>query len=146
MNTTIDNQTSVDRNLDYLKLHFFKDNYQPLAKKAAHKQWDHVHYLGELAGAEANQRKDRATQRRIRAARFPQIKTLEQFNWNWPKKINKMQVENLFRLNFIKDKYGFNPHWTVQQGWKRIAVALIHYYGDGNEVDDRFFINLIIQE
>ena len=103
MNTTIDNQTSLDRHLDYLKLHFFIDNYEPLAKKAAHKQWDHVHYLGELASAEADQRKDRATQRRIRAARFPQIKTLEQFNWNWPKRINKMLVENLFRLNFIKE-------------------------------------------
>jgi len=53
---------------------------------------------------EVNQRKDRATQRRIRAARFPQIKTLEQFKWNWPKKINKIQVQNLFRLNFIKHK------------------------------------------
>ena len=104
MNKTTDNLTPLDRHLDYLKLHFFTDNYEPLAKKAAHKQWDHVHYLGELASAEADLRKDRATQRRIRAARFPQIKTLEQFNWNWPKKINKMQVENLFRLNFIKEK------------------------------------------
>lgn len=104
MNKTTDNQTPLDGHLDYLKLHFFRDNYEPLAKKAAHKQWDHVHYLGELANAEADLRKDRATARRIRAARFPQIKTLEQFNWNWPKKINRMQVENLFRLNFIKEK------------------------------------------
>ncbi len=104
MNTTTDDQTPLDKHLDYLKLHFFRDNYEPLAKKAADKQWDHVHYLDELVSAEADQRKDRATERRIRAARFPQIKTLEQFNWNWPKKINRMQVENLFRLNFIKEK------------------------------------------
>jgi hypothetical protein len=56
MNTT-DNQTPLGDHLDYLKLHFFRDNYASLAKKAAQKQWDHTHYLGELASAEANQRK-----------------------------------------------------------------------------------------
>ncbi len=124
MNTTIDNQTSLDRHLDYLKLHFFKDNYQPMASKAAQKQWDHIHYLGELASMEAAQRKDRATQRRIRMARFPQIKTLEQFKWNWPKKINKMQVENLFRLNFIKDKCNVVLLGGVGLGKTHLATAL----------------------
>ena len=37
-------------------------------------------------------------------ARFPVIKTLDQFNWTWPKKINRLQVKNLFRLSFIQDK------------------------------------------
>lgn len=123
MNTT-DNQTPLDDHLDYLKLHFFRDNYASLAKKAAQKQWDHTHYLGELAGAEANQRKDRATQRRIRAARFPQIKTLQQFRWNWPKKINKMQVQNLFSLRFIEDKSNVAILGGVGLGKTHLATAL----------------------
>ena len=35
---------------------------------------------------------------------IPAVKTLEQFNWSWPKKINRPQVQNLFRLSFLKDK------------------------------------------
>lgn len=124
MNTTIDNHTKLDRHLDYLKLRFFRDNYQPMANRAAQKQWDHIHYLGELAGMEAAQRIDRATQRRIRIAHFPQIKTLEQFKWNWPKKINKMQVGNLFRLDFIKHKSNVVLLGGVGLGKTHLATAL----------------------
>ncbi len=34
----------------------------------------------------------------------PCLNTLDQFDWNWPKKINRPQVQNLFRLAFLKDK------------------------------------------
>jgi len=124
MNTTTDDYTTIDKYLDYLKLPFVRDNYRPMANKAAQKQWDHIHYLGELVATEAAQRKDRATQRRIRMARFPQIKTLEQFKWNWPKKINKMQVENLFRLDFIKQKSNVVLLGGVGLGKTHLATAL----------------------
>ena len=66
MNTTQDNQPPLEQQFNYLKLYFFRDNYDTLAKQAAHKQWTHVHYLAELTNAEANLRHDRATLRRIR--------------------------------------------------------------------------------
>lgn len=39
----------------------------------------------------------------------------------------------------------FNGNWTAQLGWDRLVIALVHYYGDDNEVDDRFFLNLVVQ-
>jgi DNA replication protein DnaC len=110
MTTTDHTKTELDEHLSYLKLVYISENYESLAKKAVQKQWTHVNYLTELTTAEANQKKDRATTRRIRAARFPQIKTLEQFKWSWPQKINQLQVKNLFRLSFIEQKsIGKNP-------------------------------------
>jgi len=85
MKTTKDDQ--LLQHLSYLKLPFFRDNYDSFAKKAADKHWSHVHHLTELTIAEANLRRDRATDRRISQARFPQIKTVEQFKWGWPKKV-----------------------------------------------------------
>ena len=32
------------------------------------------------------------------------IKTLESFRWDWPKKINQLQIQDLFRLRFIDEK------------------------------------------
>jgi DNA replication protein DnaC len=88
----------------YLKLAFFQEQHQALAREAVEKNWTQLDFLSRLAEGEALRRKDRATQRRIEAARFPVIKSLEQFNWTWPKKINRAQVQNLFRLSFLKDK------------------------------------------
>ena len=94
----------LHQHLKYLKLPFIIDHYQDLAAQAARKNWPHVNYLDNLVSGEAALRRDRSIERRIRMARFPLIKTLDQFNWAWPKKINRLQVQNLFRLNFVQDK------------------------------------------
>ena len=75
-----------------------------MAKQAADKARSHVDYLAKLLEGEAGVRHDRATQSRLRLARFPVIKTLDQFRWDWPTRINRLQVQNHFRLGFIQDK------------------------------------------
>jgi DNA replication protein DnaC len=123
--TTIDHTTkTLDELFIFLKLPYMRENYESLAKKAAQKQWTHVNYLAELATAEANLRQDRATKRRISAARFPQIKTLEQFKWSWPKKINQLQVKNLFRLKFVDEKSNVIFLGGVGLGKTHLATAL----------------------
>ena len=124
MATTDDTINGLDEKLNYLKLSYMRENYESLAKKAAQKQWTHINYLTELTIAEANLKKDRATQRRIRAARFPQIKTLEQFKWSWPQKINQLQVKNLFRLNFVEEKSNVIFLGGVGLGKTHLATAL----------------------
>ncbi len=71
-------------------------------------------------------RRDRSIERRIRLARFPVIKTLDQFNWSWPKKINRLQVQNLFRLNFIKNKSNIIFLGGVGLGKTHLASALAY--------------------
>jgi DNA replication protein DnaC len=123
--TTIDHtKAGLDENLRYLKLAYIRENYESLAKTASNKQWTHVNYLTELAVAESNLRKDRATKRRILNARFPQIKTLEQFKWSWPKKINQLQVKNLFRLKFIDEKSNVVFLGGVGLGKTHLSIAL----------------------
>ena len=124
MTTTDHTKTGLDDHLRYLNLAYIRENYEPLAKTAAQKRWTHVNYLSELATAEANLRKDRATKRRIRTARFPQIKTLEQFKWSWPKKINQLQVKNLFRLKFVDEKSNVVFLGGVGLGKTHLATAV----------------------
>ena len=97
------NQATLDTHLDTLRLPFLKEHCQPLAATAAKNSLPHLGYLAGLIEGEATQRADRAVVRRIQAARFPVIKTLDTFRWDWPKKINRLQIQDLFRLQFIHD-------------------------------------------
>lgn len=114
----------LDEHLKYLKLPFIREHYQRLAAQAAEKQLTHVDYLEKLADGEAAFRRDRSIQRRIQQARFPVIKTLDQFNWSWPKKVNRLQVNNLFRLQFVAEKSNVIFLGGVGLGKTHLAAAL----------------------
>ncbi len=110
--------------LAYLQLTYFKEHYQALADQGAREQWPPVQYLSRLVEGESVLRRDRATQRRVQAARFPVIKSLEEFQWTWPKKINRVQVQQLFRLHFIAEKKNLILLGGVGLGKTHLATAL----------------------
>ncbi len=114
----------LENHLTYLKLPYIRENYESVAKTAASKKWTHIHFLSELIKQESGLRRDRMIQRRIRMAKFPVIKTMEHFNWSWPKKINRVQIENLFRLKFIEEKSNVIFIGSVGVGKTHIATAL----------------------
>jgi DNA replication protein DnaC len=116
----------LDEQLKYLKLPFVGQNYNDVAGTAAKEQWSHTKYLEMLIAGEAEFRRDRATERRIRQARFPVIKTLDGFQWNWPKKINRLQVQNLFKLDFVPQKANVIFLGTVGLGKTHLATALAY--------------------
>jgi DNA replication protein DnaC len=116
----------LDAQLNRLHLSYIQGHYQALATKAAQEQLSHLEYLAQLIEGEATVRENRAIERRIRNARFPAIKTLDDFRWNWPKKINRPQIQNLFRLAFVASKTNVVFIGNVGLGKTHIALALGH--------------------
>src|SRR6266702_1252320 len=116
--------SDVEDHLTSLTLAFIAAQYADLAKHATHKAWSHVDYLAKLLEGEVDVRQDRATQSRMRLARFPVIKTLEQFRWDWPTRMNRLQVQNHFRLAFIQDKANLIILGGVGRGKTHLATAL----------------------
>jgi DNA replication protein DnaC len=112
------------RQLQLLKLPFTLEHFEELARKAGAEQWSHVEFLARLIEGEAALHQDRARQRRIKQARFPVLKTFEQFDFTWPAKINRPAVQNLFRLKFIEDKANAILIGGVGLGKTHLGIAL----------------------
>jgi len=119
-------ETRLLQQLEQLKLGFFHEQCQSLATEAARQQWGPLEYLAQLAEGEAQRRHDKQIARRIAAARFPVLKTLEQFNWNWPKKAQRPQVQDLFRLAFVPEYANVIFMGGVGLGKTHLATALGH--------------------
>jgi DNA replication protein DnaC len=85
------------------------------------------HYpVKRMFEGEVARREDKSLVQRIRRARFPLTKTLDQFQWNWPKKINRPQIQNLFRLNFVEQKSNAIFLGGVGLGKTHLCIALGH--------------------
>ena len=117
-------ETRLAEQLTALKLVSVQEHYARLATEAAQQQWSHLDYLARLIDGEAQRRQELTIQRRIAAARFPCVKTLDQFDWSWPKKINRTQIQNLFRLAFLPEKGNVVFMGGVGLGKSHLACAL----------------------
>ena len=98
--------------------------YEKLAEEAVRENWTPADYLRRLLEGECLRRRDNRIQRRIRSAHIPVIKTLDTFNWSWPKKINRAQIQNLFRLAFLADHGNVIFLGGVGLGKTHLASAL----------------------
>jgi DNA replication protein DnaC len=117
---------SLNKLLLRLQLPFIRAHYHELAQTAAEQHWDHLEYLKRLIEGEVARREDKSLAQRIRRARFPLTKTLDQFQWNWPKRINRPQIQNLFRLNFVEQKSNAIFLGGVGLGKTHLCIALGH--------------------
>jgi len=110
--------------LEYLRLPYLKENYEVLAQQAGEKRWSHADFLQRLIEGEYLRRQERALARRVQAARFPVVKTLDRFRWDWPTKINELQVKNLFRLGFVEKKTNVILVGACGLGKTHLSIAL----------------------
>jgi DNA replication protein DnaC len=136
--------------LKTLKLPTFLREYNKLARQCAAEGLDHVQFLARLVELELIDRERRMIERRIKAAKFPATKSLDSFDFKAIPKLNKMQVLELARCEWIdrrENVIALGPSGTgkthVALGLglaacpKGIAVAFITAAALVNELDTR---------
>jgi DNA replication protein DnaC len=95
----------LDRDLAELKLLEIARAYREVLDEAARNGSSMLEVLGVLIGLEAASRQQRALQRRLAQARLPQRKTLEGYDFTFPKRVPKAAIVRLFDCDFI-DRQG----------------------------------------
>jgi len=77
-----------------------------------------------LASQELAARQERLVKTRIIKAQFPVIKTLDAFDFSFPKSINKSLLLNLFDLHFVEEKHNLIIMGPPGTGKTHLALAL----------------------
>ena len=110
--------------LKTLKLPTFQREYQKLARLCATEGVDHVGYLFRLAEREMIERDRRKVERRIKAAKFPVVKSLDSFDFTAIPKLNKMQVLELARCEWIERRENVIALGPSGTGKTHVALGL----------------------
>jgi DNA replication protein DnaC len=116
----------LEQGLARLQLPFFAKHHAAISSEAAQAAWSHARFLETLVVGEVARRDEALIQRRVKAARLPGIKTLDQFDWSFPHKINRAQIQHLFRLGFLKEHTNVILLGGVGVGKTHLATALAH--------------------
>jgi DNA replication protein DnaC len=110
--------------LKTLKLPTFLREYDKLARQCAAEGQDHVQFLARLVELELIDRERRMIERRIKAARFPAAKSLDSFDFRAIPKLNKMQVLELARCEWIHRRENVIALGPSGTGKTHVALGL----------------------
>jgi DNA replication protein DnaC len=110
--------------LRQLRLPTVAANYRKFAQEAAQSGQPYEEYLLALLEHETNQRAINRRQRRIREARFPVLRTLDEFDFTVSPSLNKTQVLDLARGEYIQRHENVALIGSIGTGKTHIATAL----------------------
>jgi DNA replication protein DnaC len=95
--------TTLSSQLRRLGLTRVADDLNDLLARAAKDRWTPVALLEALATTELEDRARRSLERRFRRARLGRFKPIADFDWAWPKDIDRPLVERVLGLDFLKE-------------------------------------------
>ena len=116
----------LKHHLKALKLPTMLTECEKVATTCAKDNVDHLGYLLQLCELELIDRERRAKERRIKAARFSTIKTLENFDFKAQPSVNKVLITDLMRCEYIDKRENVLLLGNPGTGKTHLATALAY--------------------
>lgn len=110
--------------LKRLKLPAIGQNYLAVAREAAERNQSYVDYLLALMEQEIARREEQGFKRRLKSARLPFLKTLEEYDFSLMPSLNKSKVLTLAQGEFIERKETVIFIGNCGTGKTHLSIAL----------------------
>jgi len=120
----MDKSDLLESYLHQLRLPTFAKNYLAFAADAAQQNLDYPRYLLALAEQEVTRREQNVLQKRLKTARFPVTKELAEFDFSAIPALNKVQVLDLSRGEYIRQRESIVLIGNPGLGKTHLAIAL----------------------
>lgn len=117
-------QVLLKSNLKELKLSTMAKNYEVLVRQGLENKWSYDEFLLELTQRELSVRSENRLKRRLREAKFPLMKTLENFDFEAAPDLDVRQIQDLKRCEYISQKRNVILLGKSGTGKSHIATGL----------------------
>jgi DNA replication protein DnaC len=107
--------------LKTLGLHHTAAHLDDLVALATKRRWSPAQLLEHLAHAEQHERTRRSLERRLARSRLGRFTPMSEFDWAWPKRIDRAAVEAALRLEFLAEAR--NLVLVAAQGLGKTMIA-----------------------
>lgn len=107
-----------------LKMPGLLRSYETLARQATEERWSHVEFLQEVLATEVASRNESAVRQRLRDARFPEEKTLDQYDFAAADGVDGAVLVELARGEWIARGDNVLFAGPVGTGKTHLAIAL----------------------
>ena len=85
-----------------LRLPTIGREFGPVARRAREDGWPYEEYLRELLDAEVRTRNENAARRYLKQAGFPDVKTLDQIEWDALQGVSRQKIHELASCQFVE--------------------------------------------
>lgn len=110
--------------LDRLKMDHLEAQLDAVCEQASQRQMDYKSFLVQALETEWQGRYQRGIQARLRLARFPWLKTLDQFDFDFQPSLDKRQVRELAGMSFVERAHNVILLGPPGVGKTHLAIAL----------------------
>jgi len=92
--------------------------------KAMREDLSHIDFLQELCLLEVKLRNEKSTQRRLKQAKFPYHKTVDDFDFGFQSSISKQQINTLLEMHWVEKAFNLMFLGPPGIGKSHLAIAL----------------------
>ena len=117
-------ETLIRQHCRELKAPAMAREHQGVARRAQDGGWTYEAYLMELLDLEVRSRNAHTAQRLLREARFPDLKTLEQIEWDALQGVSRQKVMELATGRFMEKAENIVIVGPIGTGKTHLAIAL----------------------
>ena len=107
-----------------LKAPTLRDSVERLAERAVAESWSHLEFLVACLQREVSARESHGGEGRIRAARFPARKSLEEFDFDHARSLKRDTIAHLGTLDFVTARENVVFHGPPGTGKTHLAIGL----------------------
>jgi DNA replication protein DnaC len=102
--STTQQKTELAEQLHALGLLRTAEDLDDFLARATKQRWSPQVLLEELARQEIAERERRSLERRLRAAKLGRFKPIDEFDWNWPQKIDRAVLDRALSGELVRER------------------------------------------